>query len=170
MNGVKKVFLEWFFPVALAITIAILINKFLVFNIEVPTGSMKPTIEPGDKFVASRIYNFENIKRGDILIFDSNFENSVYIKRVIGLPKETVDIKSGKVFVDGKEIEEDYVKFQKETNEHFEVPEGSYLFLGDNRADSKDARYWDNPYIKKEAIKGKAQIRIYPFNKMGSIE
>lgn len=170
MESFKKIFGDWGVPVIIAVFTALLINKYIIFNIEVPTGSMIPTIGINEKFLATRVHNFENIKRGDILIFDSNFEDELYVKRLIGLPGDEVQIKDGLVSVNGQLIEEDYVKYPVETNGVYHVPEDSYFFLGDNRAGSNDSRMWDDPYIKRESIKGKAQIRIYPLNKFGTID
>lgn len=154
-----------------AIILTILINKFLIFSIYVPSGSMLPTIQIGDRMIASRIYNYDNIKRGNILIFNftEEEEDSLYIKRVIGLPGDNIKIKGSKVYINNEELKEDYVKYPEETFAEYDVPEGEYFFLGDNRADSKDSRYWKNPFIKQEEIKGKALFRFYPLETFGSI-
>lgn len=155
-----------------AIILTILINKFLIFSIYVPSGSMLPTIQIGDRMVARRIYNYDNINRGDILIFNftEEAEDSLYIKRVIGLPGDNIKIKGTKVYINNEEIKEDYVKYPEETFLEYDVPEGEYFFLGDNRADSKDSRYWKNPFIKEDEIKGKAMFRFYPLERIGSIK
>ena len=107
-NNVKKnninirgFFKEWVIPIICAITIAFLVNKFLFFNVVVPTGSMIPTINENDKGLVSVIYNMDNIKRGDIIVFHSNEYNELLIKRLIGLPGDKIEIKNGIVFVNG---------------------------------------------------------------------
>lgn len=155
-----------------AVILTILINKFLIFSIYVPSGSMLPTIQIGDRMVARRIYNYDNINRGDILIFNftEEVEDSLYIKRVIGLPGDNIKIEGTEIYINGEKIEEDYVKYQEETFLEYNVPEGEYFFLGDNRADSKDSRYWENPFIKQSEIKGKAMFRYYPLDRIGKIK
>ena len=101
-------------------------------------------------------------ERGDIVIFRyPDNEEELYVKRVIGLPGETVDIRDGYIYIDGADtpLDEDYLKEDWTVatgNYHFEVPEDSYLMLGDNRNDSWDARYWTNPYVREDKILGKA--------------
>lgn len=162
--------IEWVICFGIAIVIAILINKFLIFKVSVPTGSMIPTINEEDQLFVSRIYNYDNIKRGEILVFESEEKKTTLIKRVIGLPGDTVDIKAGVVYVNGEEIQEDYVKNNDEFTGNYIVPEGKYFFLGDNRSVSDDARRWKNHYIDEEDVKAKAQIRVYPFNDFGFVE
>lgn len=161
---------DWVISIIIAIILAILINKFLIFKVEVPTGSMKPTINEGDMFLATRIYNLDNLKRGDILVFYNKEENENMIKRLIGLPKDEISIQGKKLYVNGKLINEEYLKYNDDYFGEFKVPENKYFFLGDNRETSLDARYWKNPYIDAKDIKGKAQLRIYPFNNFGSIK
>ncbi|MGL4572544.1 MAG: signal peptidase I [Clostridium sp.] len=160
---------NWVVPVLGAVLLAILINKFLLFRVEVPTGSMEPTIKVGDKFLATKIYNFDNIKRGDILVFYNEECEKTMIKRLIGLPGDKIEIKGKDLFINGEKVEEDYVKHPQETIQSYSVPEEKYFFLGDNRANSSDARYWANPYIDQSDIEGKAQIRISPIGNFGSI-
>lgn len=171
MDTIKKLFKEWALPVICAIILAFLINKFIFFNVSVPTESMYPTIKPGDKIFVLRNYNISSLKRGDILVFHSKEANEDLIKRLIGLPNDLVEIKSdGKVFINDKELEEPYVKYKSDKTGVFKVPENSFLFLGDNRANSVDSRYWKNPFIPYEEIMGKAKFIIKPFNRFGKLE
>ena len=165
-------FFDWVVPVGIAFLIVLLINKFLIFQIKVPTGSMIPAIEKNDRLLVSRIYNYDSIKRGDVLVFVSREYNSQwFVKRVVGLPGETVDIDdTGKVYINGKELKEDYVKHPSPKEGHFKIPEGKYLMLGDNREISEDARYWNNPYIDKSDIKGKVRFTILPLDRIGTIK
>ena len=171
LNINNKFFIEWIIPVVAAVVIALLINKFLLFNVYIPSTSMVPTINVGDRIMASRVYNKDNIKRGDILIFYSDELQQTLIKRLIGLPGDKILIKNGIVNINGQDIKEDYVKNNDYNNEElvYEVPEGKYFFLGDNRPVSMDSRRWINPYIDEEDIKGKAVLKFYPISDFGSI-
>lgn len=165
----KTIFKEWIIPISAALLIAMLINKFLFFNVYVPTGSMIPTINIDDKMIVTRIYNTNNIKRGDIIVFYSDELKENLIKRVIGLPGDHIVIHDGIVNINGNDLKEDYVKNNDKYNGTFDVPQDEFFFLGDNRSVSFDARKWGNPYIDKDIIKGKAAFRFYPFNRIGSL-
>ena len=169
-NGfIKKFFKDWIVPIFAALVIAVLINKFIFFNVYVPTGSMIPTINENDKILVTRIYNPEKIQRGDIIVFYSEELQETLIKRAIGLPGDHIDIKDGVVSVNGEVLKEDYVKNNDDFTGSFDVPEGKFFFLGDNRANSNDARLWINSYIDASEIKGEARFRFYPFNNMGTL-
>lgn len=162
-------FKDWIIPILSAIAIAVAINKFVFINVYIPSGSMIPTLNINDKLIVTRIWNKDNIKRGDILVFKSEELNETVIKRVIGLPGDHVEITDGIVKVNGEQIDESYVKNNESYNGIFDVPEGKLLFLGDNRAVSYDARYWENPYIDKDDVEGKAQLRYYPITDFGIV-
>lgn len=167
----KNIIKDWLIPIIIAVILAFLINKFLFFKINVPSESMYPTIMIGDNIYVTRIYNSNNIKRGDIIVFYSEELKMTLIKRVIGLPGEKVEVKSdGTVWVNNSQIKESYVKYNGGKTGSFIVPEGKYLFLGDNRANSDDSRYWENSYISSKDIQGKAQIIVYPFNRIGLLK
>ena len=168
----KSFFLDWIIPILAALVLAFLIHKFLLFKIKVPTGSMMPTVEIGDQLFVTRIHNPNNIKRGDVVVFDSEELKEPLLKRVIGLPGEHVEIKSdGSVYINGEKLEEDYVKYPGgKTDMTFDVPEGKYLMLGDNRNNSDDARYWSDPYVDGKDIEAKAQLTIYPFDRIGFVK
>ena len=168
--SIKSFIKDWVIPIISALIIALLINKFLFFNVVVPTGSMIPTINKEDKGVISVIYNTENMKRGDIIVFHSNEYDELLIKRLIGLPGDDIEIKNGIVSVNGEELKEDYVKNKDDYNGTFKVPEGKYFFLGDNRPNSADSRYWDDPYVSSSDIKGKLQFRFYPLKDFGIVK
>lgn len=174
-SALKEV-ISWCLTFVLAIVLALLLKNYVIINATVPTGSMENTIEPGDDLFGLRLaYAFSEPQRGDIIIFRfPDNEEEKYVKRIIGLPGETVTITEGKIYIDdAKEpLEETYLKeeWTRVTGPfEFEVPENAYLVLGDNRNDSYDARYWDNTYVTKEAIIGKAYMVYYPFNRFGSL-
>lgn len=167
---------SWVLTFALAIGLALALKSYVIINATVPTGSMEHTIEPGDDLFGLRLtYYFSEVKRGDIIIFQfPDDETQKYVKRVIGLPGETVTIDDGKIYIDDSEtpLEEPYLKdkwVQGTGPFKFEVPEDGYFVMGDNRNDSFDARYWDNTYVTSDEIIGKAYFIYYPFSRFGSL-
>lgn len=176
-NPIFQFLLDWGIPIITAVVFAMLIKKFVFFNVEVPTTSMVPTINANDRLISTRVYNLENLQRGDIIVFYFKPADKLYIKRLIGLPGDHIEIKEGGVvYVNGDKLEEDYVENPDPSvaNVTYDVPENKYFFLGDNRKSSSDARKWDKEYgityIDGSEIKGKAQIKFYPFSDFGSIE
>ncbi|WP_252214989.1 signal peptidase I [Clostridium sp. VAP41] len=155
---------EWGLTIISAVVIGLLLWKFLIYTVWITSGSMIPTLEVKDRLVATRVHNPENLNRGDIVIFDSDELKEILIKRLIGLPGDHIEIKNGIVRVNGEQLVEDYVKNNEVYDRIFDVPQGEYFFLGDNRANSDDSRYWKNPYIKSEKIQGKAKVKIYPIS------
>ena len=162
-------FREWIIPIIAAIGIAFLINRFLVYNVYIPSESMVPTLNVGDKLMVTRVYDTNKIKRGDIIVFFSEELNEILIKRAIGLPGDHIKIHDGIVNINGEDIKEDYVKNNEKYNGEFDVPANKYFFLGDNRSRSNDARRWVNPYIDASNIQGKARIKFYPFKDFSSL-
>ena len=162
-----KFLAEWdFVLIALVILLTILALRAWVFlYAHVPTGSMVPTIPVGSYMLADRnAYRSEDICRGDIVIFHSEktgLEDSL-VKRVIGLPGETVTLSDGCVYIDGELLDEsDYVNgktMPMNGRAEFNVPEGHYLMLGDNRTNSMDSRSWADPYISEDEIKGRVFV------------
>lgn len=166
----KSFFKEWIIPIAIALVIAVLINKFVIFKVYIPSESMVPTLNVEDRLLVTRIYDLDKIQRGDILVFYSDELQESLIKRVIGLPGDTISIKEGEVYVNQKLIDEPYIGEADKFNGNYQVPEGKYFFLGDNRWWSKDSRYWSDPYIDGSKIEGKAQVKVYPFDEIGKIK
>lgn len=172
MEAFKKVMKEWIIPFALEILVVLLIIKFVVFLAVVPTGSMLPTVSEGSWHITTRMYNPEkNLKRGDIVVFRSDELDENMLKRCIGLPGEKVEIKDdGSVYINGVLLDEPYVVYKSEDTASFDVPAGCYLFFGDNRSDSLDARYWKNPYIEAKKIMGKARFTVWPLKDFGILK
>lgn len=184
---------SWVQCILVALVVAVFLNKFVIINANVPTGSMEETIMPGDRLIGSRLsYMADEPKRGDIIIFEYPINpDEIYIKRVIALPGETIEIRDSKVYINGntQPITEDYLaeEWVMENDDiTYTVPEGHYFVMGDNRNSSLDGRYWaieavkeglaptpeeavkqNYPFVSKEAILGKAIFRYYPsFTKM----
>ena len=159
--------IEFCIPIIIAVALAFILRTFVFANAVVPTGS----IQEGDRIIASRMaYNNNAPERYDIILFKyPDNEEQIYVKRIIGLPGETVQIVNGVVYVtktDGKTIQlddsfitacEPYGDFGP-----YAVPPDSYFMLGDNRNDSKDSRFWTNTYVKRDKIIGKVKFRYYP--------
>ncbi len=165
------------FTLLITLAVVLVLKNYVIINANVPTGSMENVIMPGDNILGFRLaYLKEGPERGDIIFFYfPDDETQKYVKRVIGLPGETVTIIDGKIYIDDatEPLEEPYLK-EEWTNGTgpyvFEIPEGSYLCLGDNRNRSADAREWNNPYVAKEKIIGKALFTYFPFEHWGFVE
>lgn len=157
---------QWIIPIIISIFLAIIINNFVVFKIKIPSESMAPTLNIGDRLLAYRIYNTKNLSRGDLVVFKYKPQGKLFIKRLIGLPNDEIIINNGVVSVNGEMLEENYIENNMLYNGRFKVPEDSYFFLGDNRNNSFDSRFWDYPYIASSDIRGKAFLKVYPFNEV----
>ncbi|MDF2512936.1 MAG: hypothetical protein K0S04_2802 [Herbinix sp.] len=166
-NKALKEVLDWVVVIVIAIALALIINKLVIYKVSPPTASMENTIMVDDKVITYRLaYLFSKPERGDIVVFQApDTPEEDYIKRVIGLPGETVEVIDGVVYIDGEPLEEDY---QKEPMEGsfgpYEVPEGSYFMMGDNRNISWDARFWTNKFVEKDKIRGKAILKYPDFD------
>lgn len=168
----KKEAWEWVKIIVAAALIALVLNNFIIANSQVPSASMENTIMTGDRLIGSRLsYLFSDPERGDIIIFRFPDDESIYyVKRIIGLPGDTVDIKDGCVYINGTELTEPYIRepMMAEKPMHYEVPEDSYFMLGDNRNYSADSRWWENTYVKRDKIIAKVLFRYFP--KPGKIQ
>lgn len=137
--------------------------------------SMQDTLNPNDYIIMyRRAYSGDKEpKRGDIVIFksklqDENGKDKLLIKRVIGLPGDKITINDGKVYINDKKYDESYLKDGYTTGSvnNFKVPKGEYFVMGDNRVVSIDSRYSEVGCVKKDAIKGRAVLRLFPFTKI----
>lgn len=163
--NLKREIISWILVVVTAFLLAFVTTHYVIIKAEVPSGSMENTIMTGDRIVGNRLaYLLTEPKRGDIVIFKfPDDETQNYVKRVIGLPGETVQVTDGVVYINGEPLEEDYLKEEMYGNtEEFVVPEGSYFMMGDNRNSSYDSRKWENSYVEEEKILGKAWFRYSP--------
>lgn len=170
--NLKKEILSWIEIFAIAALLAFCINTFLIANSVIPSASMENTIMTHDRVIGSRLtYKFHEPERGDVVIFiwpdTPEGEKGInYVKRIIGLPGDTVDIRDGHVYLNGSQepLEEPYLKepMRREEPMHFEVPEGCYFMMGDNRNVSLDARYWTNTYVEKKDIIAKVYFSYFP--------
>lgn len=158
---------EWLQILLLSFCFVYLLNTFIIVNANVPTGSMIPTIMPGEKIIASRLAYIgdKSPQRGDIIVFyHPDNEEILFTKRVIGLPGDTITIQNGQVYVNGIRLVEPYASKTEGDFGPYEVPDDHYFVLGDNRNNSDDSRFWTNKYVSKDKILGKVVIK-YGFNK-----
>lgn len=163
----KREVFSWIACIVVTILLTEFILNFVIINANIPSGSMENTIMTNDKLIALRTsYWFNDPKRGDIIIFKyPDDESQLFIKRLIGLPGDTVEIRNGKVFINGVEDEEANSHVPETPTGNYGpyvVPEGSYFMLGDNREHSKDSRFWQNTFVTYDEIVGKAIVRYYP--------
>lgn len=166
-QSIKQEIKEWIYVVLAAVLISLLLNGFVIVNARIPTASMEQTINTGDRIYGFRLaYLTKNPERQDVVIFKApDNEKELYIKRVIGLPGDTVNIIDGKVYINDatEPLAEPYVNGIPEGSfGPYTVPEGAFFMMGDNRNNSFDSRYWNNTFVYKKAILGKAIFRYWP--------
>ena len=156
-----------------AVILAFGIRTFVAEARYIPSSSMEPTLQINDRLIIEKItYRFNSPERGDIVVFnptealkEKNF-NDAFIKRIIGVPGDMVQVKQGQVYLNGELIEEDYIS-EAPAYEYgpVTVPENQYLVLGDNRNNSYDSHYWG--FVPKEKLIGKAFVRFWPLPRLG---
>ena len=194
----KSEIISWIQILVAAAAIAFVLNTFIIANSRVPSASMENTIMTGSRVIGSRLsYHFHEPERGDVVIFvfgydcktcgttyqetpegvcpvcgraDKRNSTIYYVKRIIGMPGDTIDIKDGHVYLNGSDtpLEEPYLHEEMETPKelHYEVPEGQYFMMGDNRNYSLDARYWQNHYISRDKMVAKVFFEYFPTPKV----
>jgi len=173
----RKEIISWVLTLGITLLVIFVLKNYVIINANVPTGSMENTIMPDDNLFGYRLaYLNKEPARGDIIFFYfPDDETQKFVKRIIGLPGETVNIIDGKIYINGAKepLEEPYLKeewIERTGPFEFQVPEGCYFVMGDNRNSSEDSRVWANPYVAKEKIIGKAILIYYPFEHFGVLE
>nr|WP_106779741.1 signal peptidase I [Lysinibacillus timonensis] len=169
-----KEFTSWVLAIVFGIAVALLCREYIFSPVVVKGASMMPTYENSDVIIVSKI---SQINRFDHIVFEAPYEDEFYIKRVIGLPGDTIEMKDDVLIINGVEYEEPYVNrendspLQNRITEDFtlqeltgkdKVPEGYMFVLGDNRLKSADSRHYG--LISMDSILGESKIRIFPFN------
>lgn len=149
-------------PYIIIIIAIILIRAFIITPVRVDGNSMKNTFEDGDLLL---LFKLGNVDRFDVVVLDED-DDEIIIKRIIGLPGETVEIKNGKIYINEEEISDDYGYGETSDYEKTTLSADEYFILGDNRLISKDSRYFGP--VKEEEIMGKIILRFYPFNKINT--
>jgi signal peptidase I len=167
--------LEGLKTIGLSAVLAFGIRTFVAEARYIPSGSMLPTLQINDRLIVDKLgYHFKDPQRGDVVVFSptdtlekQNFHDA-FIKRVIGLPGDKVEVKDGRVFVNDQPLKENYIA----ENPQYQfgpvtVTQGSYLVLGDNRNNSYDSHYWG--FVPRDHIIGRAIVRFWPMNRLGEI-
>jgi signal peptidase I len=169
--------------ILVAVVAAVLLREFVVQTFYIPSGSMEPTLMVGDRIVVNKLsYDFHSVDRGDIVVFArppaencGGPEVNDLVKRVIGLPGETISLSGGYVYIDGRRLDETWLPASVQgtttpgpsgtaysLDRPFHIPAGDYFVMGDNRADSCDSRYWGP--IPGSLIVGKVDLRVWPIS------
>jgi signal peptidase I len=164
--------------VGLSAILALGIRHFVAEARYIPSESMLPTLEVNDRLIVEKVsYRFEDPQRGDIVVFwpterlkeENPSLKDAFIKRIIGLPGETVEVRGGQVYINGQPLRENYIFDEPEYQWGPEVvPEDSYLVLGDNRNNSYDSHFWG--FVPRENIIGRAAVRFWPLGRIGDLD
>lgn len=156
---------KWLLIPASALLAAVLLNTLCIICAIVPSSSMEPVIEEDALLVANRLaYINKAPERGDVILFyHKELGTSLIVKRIIGLPGETVEIRAGQVYINEAPLEEAYVtNANSDSFAPVTIPAEHYFVLGDNREHSHDARFWEDPFVSTEEIRAKAFFTLLP--------
>ena len=163
------VLLEVLQTVLLALVLYFLIDSFLA-RVRVDKISMRPTLDPGQLLLVNKTaYRFGDVQRGDIVVFHYPLNPSEdYIKRVIGVPGDDIVIENYEVFINGQQLEEDYIADAPAYSGEWQVPENMYFVLGDNRNQSSDSHRWG--FVPQENLLGKAIFVYWPLSEIKTLD
>ena len=175
-TGLLREVAAWTGEILLAVMAAVVVVLSVGFRISVVGPSMSPTLENGERILVNRIgYKLFDPKRNDLVVFlpNGNEKAHYYIKRVIALPGDRVQIKDGIVYINGEPFEEkaevSAIENPLLAEDEIVIGKDEYFVLGDNRNNSEDSRYANIGNVKKEYIEGKAWFIVSPFDKLGLI-
>jgi signal peptidase I len=172
-KNLKNEIVEWIKAIAFALVLALAIRGYVFEPMIVPTGSMIHTIEIGDRILVNKfIYRFEPLKRGDIVVFRfPDDPRQTFVKRLIGIGGDVIEIKDGTLYRNNVPVQEPYLKEPMVGSfGPYRVPEGYFFMMGDNRNNSKDSRFWENKFVSRNQIVGKATYRIWPLSRIGPLK
>jgi signal peptidase I len=172
--------------VVVALVVAFLLRTFVIATYSIPSGSMEPTLQVGDRIVVNKLsYDLHGVDRGNIIVFSTPPKEECagppvanLVKRVIGLPGETISLSGGNVFINGRMIAEPWLPASEQGRTYvgpspeayslhhpFHIPKGDVYVMGDNRTLSCDSRFWGP--IAESTIVGKVDLRIWPLSRLG---
>lgn len=172
---IKREIKEWGESIIIAFILAMVIRTFVIQAFKIPSGSMKPTFLEGDRILVNKfIYRFKEPQRGDIVVFRyPEDKKKDFVKRLIAKGGETVEIKDGNIYINGKLIEQPHILRDifyynrgdyGEIDQKIKVPPASYYVLGDNSSSSRDSRYWG--FVPKKYLLGRAILIYWPLNRI----
>lgn len=176
MKGIVKELFGWIVFIVVVVAASYLIVTFVGQRTEVSGSSMETTLSSGDQLIVDKIsYRFRDPKRYDIVVFPYRYEeNTYYIKRIIGLPGETVQIVDGMVYINGSLLNEHYgnevIEDPGSAAEPITLGDDEYFVLGDNRNNSQDSRASNVGLIHRDELLGRAWVRIWPLDQFGVIK
>ena len=157
-------FIKELLPYVIIIVLVVLIRTFIITPVRVQGSSMKSTLNNGDILL---LYKLGKYNRYDIVVLKEAIDNETIIKRIIGMPGEIIEIVDDVIYINGQAIEDRYAYGKTGNYEKIVLANDEYFLLGDNRVVSKDSRIFGP--VKKSNIKGKTIVRLFPFNKIGTI-
>ena len=172
----KKEILSWVFYIAFVLVLTWVIITFVGQRTRVDGRSMMNTLHDGDNLIIEKLsYRFSDPKRFDIIVFPPTGKKEYYIKRIIGLPGETVQIdENGNIYINGELLEENYgaetIQNPGRAVNPITLGDDEYFVMGDNRNNSKDSRSEEVGNVKRSQIIGRAWLRIWPLNKFGLLK
>lgn len=172
----KKEILSWVFYIAFVLVLTWVIITFVGQRTRVDGRSMMNTLHEGDNLIVEKLsYRFSDPKRFDIIVFPPTGKKEYYIKRIIGLPGETVQIdENGNIYINGELLEENYgaetIQNPGRAAKPITLGDDEYFVMGDNRNNSKDSRSEEVGNVKRSQIIGRAWLRIWPLNKFGLLK
>lgn len=172
----ENVLLEWGKTIVISLCLAFGIRTFIAEARYIPSASMEPTLQINDRLLIDKVsYRFQPPQRGDIVVFQPTAElrqqnfHDAFIKRIIGLPGETVLVKQGRVYINGRPLTESYIASPPDYEYGpVVVPQDAFLVLGDNRNHSFDSHFWG--FVPRQNIIGRALVRFWPLNRLGEVE
>ncbi|WP_168121482.1 signal peptidase I [Paenibacillus sp. HB172176] len=160
----KNFIKSWLPSILIAVVCSLLIRTYVAEAMLVPSGSMLPTIQLQDRVVVEKLMGITHLEHGDIVVFYppvEGEEHTRFVKRLIGLPGDTIQIKEGYLYRNGEKVTETYL--EQQMNYSFgpvTVPADHYFFLGDNRNNSFDSHLWPTPFVAKQQLIGKVLVNI----------
>ena len=176
-TGLLREIALWTGEILLTMFVAVLLVLFVGFRISVVGPSMSPTLENGEKILVNRlVYKIFSPKQNDLIVFlpNGNEKSHYYIKRVIGMPGDKVQVKEGMIYINGEPFEEKVevpaIENALLAEEELTVGEDEYFVLGDNRNNSEDSRYASIGNVKKEYIGGKAWCVVWPWDRFALLK